>query len=117
MRVNHLTQDVPDVQPQVEKFLRQNAGQLPQPVSIYRVSDAGLSLASQPSTDGNALAEEIHKNRLRQPSLNEDDNILDDVILRDNQPFHSRPLHVQTALRALGSIVLEERRKPGRKFL
>src|SRR5580698_622526 len=30
--VNHLAQDVPDVQPQVEKFLRQNGGHLSQPV-------------------------------------------------------------------------------------
>jgi VWFA-related protein len=114
---NHLTQDVPDVQPQVEKFLRQDGGHLSQLVSIYRVSDAGISLTSQPSSDGNALAEEIHNNRLHQLSLDEDDNTLDDGMLRDNQPFHSRPLHVQTALRALGSIVLEERRKPGRKLL
>jgi VWFA-related protein len=116
--VNHLAQDVPDVQPQVEKFLRQNGGHLSQPVSIYRVSDAGLSLTNQPSTDGYTLEDEIsHKNRLRQLSLDEDDNTLYDGMLRDNQPFRSRPLHVQTALRALGSIVLEERRKPGRKLL
>jgi VWFA-related protein len=116
--VNHLTQDVPDAQPEVEKFLRQNGGHLSQPVSIYRVSDTGLSLTPQPSTDGNALAEEVsHKNGLRPLSLDQDDNTLDDGLLRDNQSFRSRPLHLQTALRALGSIVLEERRKPGRKLL
>ncbi|HEY1903622.1 MAG TPA: VWA domain-containing protein [Terracidiphilus sp.] len=101
-----------DVQHGVEKFLRQNGGHLAQPVSIYRVSNAGLSVTPQPSTDGNALATEIsQKGGLRKITLDQGDLSL------QNSSFQNQLIHPQTALSALGSIVLIERRKPGRKLL
>ena len=44
---------------QVEEFLRQNSGHLAQPVTIYSLEDKGLFGNSEPSLDGNALAEDI----------------------------------------------------------
>jgi hypothetical protein len=40
-------------------FLRQDGGHLALPTTIYRLTKNGLSVTAQPSTDGNALAEEI----------------------------------------------------------
>lgn len=102
--VNHKLRRVPDMQPGLIKFLRQNGGHLAQPVSIYRISDTGLSGTDAPSTDGNALAEESsRKDGLREVSLEKGDLGL------QNSSFKNQA--------ALGSIVLVERRKPGRKLL
>jgi VWFA-related protein len=109
---NHTKDQTSDAQRGVEKFLRRNGGHLAQPVSIYRVSDAGLSGTDAYSTDGNALAEEIsRKDGLRGIPLERDDQRL------QNSSFQNQLISPQTALRALGSIVLIERRKPGRKLL
>jgi VWFA-related protein len=43
----------------VERFLRQNNGHLAQPISIYLLSNTGLSSMPQPVTDGSALADAI----------------------------------------------------------
>lgn len=48
---------------EAENFLRQNHGHLRHPVSIYRLTRDGLSASPQPSTDGNALADEIAQRR------------------------------------------------------
>lgn len=111
--INRPSKDVSDdEQHEVEKFLRQNGGHLAQPVSIYRLSDAGLSVTPHPSTDGNALATEIaQKGGLREFSLDQGDLSL------QNSSFQNQLIHRQTALSALGSIALIERRKPGRKLL
>jgi VWFA-related protein len=110
--VNHKLRKVPDVQPDVVKFLRQNGGHLVQPVSIFRLSESGLSVTPQPSTDGNALVAEIsRKDGLREVSLEKGD------LRIQNSSFQNQALDPQTALRALGSIILMERRKPGRKLL
>jgi VWFA-related protein len=111
--INHKLRKVPDVQPDVVKFLRQNDGHLAQPVSIYRVSEMGLSVTAQPTTDGNDLVAEIsRKGGLREVSLEKGDLQL------QNSSFRNQVIDPQTALRAaLGSIVLIERRKPGRKLL
>ena len=99
----------------VEKFLRRNGGHLAQPVSVYRLFNAGLSVTQQPSTDGNVLAEEMaHKNELRailpqhdEPNLNADQ--LSQTVTHSYRNWIS--------LNALGAMILEERRKPGRKLL
>lgn len=40
----------------VKKFLTQNSGELPYPVSLGFLTDSGLQVQTQPSTDGNAMA-------------------------------------------------------------
>jgi hypothetical protein len=44
---------------EAESFLRQNQGHLRQPVSIYRLTEDGLSASVQPSTNGILLADDI----------------------------------------------------------
>src|ERR1035438_7609834 len=49
---------------ELERFLRQNGGHLAQPVSIFGLSNTGLWTLAKPSTDGNALAESVARNRV-----------------------------------------------------
>ena len=101
---------IPIAKNEVEQFLRRNNGHLAQPVSIFLLSETGLSSTPQPSTNGNALADAIARGIWQTPA------------------FHGTQTPKETAqlfqeprsglsLMSLGSIVLEERRKPGRKLL
>ncbi|RSL18918.1 VWFA-related protein [Edaphobacter aggregans] len=101
---------IPIAKNEVEKFLRRNNGHLAQPVSIFLLSETGLSSTPQPSTNGTALADAIARGIWQTPA------------------FHGTQTPKETAqlfqeprsglsLMSLGSIVLEERRKPGRKLL
>ena len=95
---------------EAEKFLRQNQGHLDQPVSIYRLTKDGLSASAQPSTDGNALADEIaHRS--------EPQTIWQTPMVSENlgrRGANSKALH---SVIALGSIAIRERRRPGRKLM
>jgi VWFA-related protein len=94
------------------KYLRQNGGHLAQPVSIYWFTTFGLYASAQPSTDGNALAEDVAHNRSHR-------------MLWQLPPY--RDLHVtpeseryrqwDRALQAIYCIAIERRNKPGRKVL
>jgi VWFA-related protein len=99
-----------DAKHEAESFLRQNDGKLSQPVSIYRISSEGLSGSAEPSWDGNMLADEIAQGRephvIWKPSMVSDD--LAGIAVK------SKPHH---ALLALGSIAIEQRRRPGRKLM
>jgi VWFA-related protein len=98
---------------EVARFLLQNGGHLAQPVSIYLVSAGALSVTSAPSTDGNALAAQIaNKKNLRVIWQNKIDASMNFFLATQGMIYQS-----QSALTALGAIVLEERRKPGRKLL
>lgn len=44
---------------EIDKFLRSNGGKLPIPVSLFFVSDDGVKMVVQPSTDGNAAAAQL----------------------------------------------------------
>jgi VWFA-related protein len=105
---------------EVENFLRQNQGHLGQPVLTYRLTKDGLSAAAQPSTDGNALADEIAHRRephaIWQTSM-EPHVISQTSMVAENLGkggASSKALH---SLIALGSIAIEERRRPGRKLM
>jgi VWFA-related protein len=97
----------------VVTFLRQNGGHLAQPVSIYSLVDTGLWLLADPSSDGNALAEEItHNSQLRlirhsRGSLR--GSVPDSLGITDPPGLEF--------LKALGEIATTARRKPGRKQL
>ena len=103
----------------VERFLRQNNGRLAQPISIYLLSNTGLSSMPQPTTDGNAVADAIARRR-------------DLPVLRQSPEFRLGQTYAEngqlvrmttggianrSSVRAIGSIAIEERRKPGRKLL
>lgn len=57
--VNLGFQEVSRARQQTANFLRQNGGHLAQPVSVVEFNDDGMKLLLQPSTDGNALAEQL----------------------------------------------------------
>jgi len=90
---------------EVERFLRQNAGRLAQPLALYELDDSGLSLVAQPARDGNAMAEDIaHSRQLSR-------------IRESVGPTEFEDSPSLSALKALGAIATAERQKPGRKIL
>ncbi len=110
---------VPLAKSEAEKFLRRNHGHLTQPVSLYLLSSAGLSSMPGPSIDGNALADEIARGR-ELPVIRLAPIHVGVGFLADERNFASPQLAdyvTQNSLRPLGFIVLEERRRPGRKLL
>ncbi len=100
---------------EVERFLRRNNGHLAQPVSIFLLSNAGLSSLPQASTDGNALADEIIRGTWQTPAFHVSQTSPgNEQLFKTSGKGHPSP---NPSLRSLGSIVLEERRRPGRKLL
>lgn len=99
---------------EAESFLRQNQGRLRQPVTIYRLNNDGLSASVQPSTDGNALADEI--TRRPEPRWLWKPSAIAENISKFNL---SRPDHLKAlqSVIAVGSIAIEQRRRPGRKLM
>ena len=115
---NHTRDQTSDAQLGIQNFLRRNDGHLAQPVEIYRLSDTGLSGTAAPSTDGNALAEGVAQKSGLQEIVRSRDDVQTILTPQSNSPsFRNPSFHPQSALRALGSIALIERRKPGRKLL
>lgn len=117
--VNLPASQVPLATSEAEKFLRRNHGQLAQPVSLYVLSSAGLSSMPEPSIDGNALADQIARGR-ELPVIRLAPIHVGLGFLTDQRNFASARLTdylTQNSLRPLGFIVLEERRRPGRKLL
>jgi VWFA-related protein len=106
---------------QLEDFLRQNGGQLPQPISLLILNDSGLWQAGPPSLDGNILADAIAHNRVtrwgrgawvsgtNQSSIAANRGTIDAFSTAQPPPI--------AALQALGAFAAAERREPGRKLL
>ena len=55
---------------QVEAFLRQNGGRLAQPVALYFLTDEGVQVQKEPTTDGNGLAADLQATESRLRILN-----------------------------------------------
>jgi VWFA-related protein len=98
---------------QAEAFLRRNQGHLRQPVSIYRITSDGPWTGSYSPADGNVLAEEIaHASPsgiLKKPNIS-----IHGSAFASGKPIN---FNVTASLEVLGSIAIEERRRPGRKLL
>jgi hypothetical protein len=95
----------------VTKFLRQKSGLSIQPPLIFGISENGLWTLAHPSSDGNTMADDLVHNRqtflLNYSSpRNLRGEPLDSLVFREPAYF--------SALKALGYIATEERRKPGR---
>jgi VWFA-related protein len=102
--VNTPFNDVAIQRQEMEKFLRQNNGQLSLPVSIVFLSDAAVKL-NQPSRDGNALAADMAK--LQTP-------------MRINgaaQGFDGLLQRFQASIRTLTQLSTYEATRPGRKLM
>lgn len=87
---------------QLEKYLRQDGGQLPVPASLVIFSEKSTQVQGAPTRDGNALAESVHA--------------LDVGAARGNE-LESTLLRLQTSLRVFGKLVAYEATQPGRKLL
>lgn len=91
----------------VESFLRENGGLLSRPTSIFELTNVGLWVLRRTSMDGRVLAKEIEHNQFNMIRHNSGWN-----------PGTGQTTHtMEYALRALGHIATEERRRPGRKLL
>jgi VWFA-related protein len=106
-QLNLNPRDAAQAEKLLNEFLSQDGGHLVLPTSVYRLSLHGLSVTSQPSTDGNALADEIAKKNGMRPILWKSPNIV----------FNESDLPALLSRFALGSIVLEAIKKPGRKLV
>jgi VWFA-related protein len=110
---------------EAEKFLAENRGHLDLPVVTYRISQAGLSVSAEPS--GTALMDSAMDLKWAPRWIWQTRNVVasqgwgagDGVFLpTDHNPPDTALLnHLPHSVIALGSIAIEERRKPGRKLL
>ena len=89
----------------IQKFLRQGDRRLAHPVSIYRLGPKGLSVSVRSSLDGDALAANIG-------SESSFRHVMDGI-----DPGNNASVRNIISLVAFGKIVLDQRRKPGRKVL
>ncbi|MGA9861084.1 MAG: VWA domain-containing protein [Terriglobales bacterium] len=90
---------------EVKKFLLQNGGKLAQPVSLVIFSEAGTNFSNS-SRDGHALAEALDKYAigLRNPTRYQDG-------------FYGATDRIDISLKALASVVAQEKTRPGRKLV
>jgi VWFA-related protein len=103
--VNIPFQEVAFVRSEAERFLRQNAGRLAQPVFIFLLSESGLRVQPRPSLDGNAEV-----------------TVLDQIkgSLKTVYPVAGAEAdlrHVQVSLKQIAAVAENEALKPGRKLL
>jgi VWFA-related protein len=84
-------------------FLRQHEGHLAEPVMVYRITSNGPLVCGPPSLDGNQLADQIvHRKQ--------------SIAIWGPSAVFETPRAVRSLV-SLGSIAIEERRRPGRKLL
>jgi len=103
--VNNGFQGVGLQRQQLEKFLRQDGGQLPMPMSLVVLSDTSTQVQPVPTSDGKALADTLDSSQFG---------------LRINgrsQGFYGAEDRLEISLRALHQLISYEATQPGRKLL
>jgi VWFA-related protein len=90
---------------QIKRFLRQDAGKLAAPTSIDFFSDSGLSIASTPTPDGNALVEYLDKHPAHLRTT------------RRSQGFYGASDRLKLSIHALEQLAAYEAKQPGRKIV
>lgn len=103
--VNGSAQSVIFEAQQVQKFLRQNNGQLPIPMSLVIFTDISTQVQNQTTRDGNVLANQLGSN---QPGLRS---------LRRSAGFWGASERLQLSLQAVERITQYEEKREGRKLL
>ena len=90
---------------QIEKFLKQNGGELDRPTSLVFLSDSGVAPGKISSRDGNALIAELneHESGLR--------------TIRRSQGIYGAGDRVELSLRAVEQLAGFESTRPGRKLV
>jgi VWFA-related protein len=103
--VNTSLTDVAYERQQIDIFLRQNGGQLANPVSILIFNGDGARRLTPSSRDGNALAAALDKTAANLHPI------------RRSQAFYGAVERLQLSLGTLASLAVEEQTRPGRKVL
>lgn len=101
----------------LEKFLRQNDGHLPLPVTVLLLSSSGIWRVGQTSSNGNALADALAHDRISSWNGDTWAARIDRGLLPQSQASLLAGPPGEAGLRALGAIATVERRNPGRKLL
>lgn len=98
-------QQVAFVRSEMRKFLLENGGHLPLPISLFLLSDTALRVQPRPSTDGNALVSVL-------------DQIKGSVRTIDSSASGDGLLErFQLSVRQMAVIAENEAQRPGRKLL
>jgi VWFA-related protein len=103
--VNNGFQGVSLQRQQLEKFLRQDDGRLPMPMSLLFLADTSTQLQPVPTSDGKALADALNSS---QHGLRIDGR---------SQGFYGAVDRIQISLRTLHQLIAYEATQPGRKLL
>jgi VWFA-related protein len=90
---------------QLEKYLRQDGGQLPVPMSLVIFTEKTTQVQGTPTRNGNLLGDSVHAIAAGAPRELEGSEL-------ENQVWR-----LQISLRALGKLVAYEATQPGRKLL
>ena len=103
--VNVGFQAVAQVRQELDKFLRENGGQLAEPVSLFWFTGDGVQARQVPSTDGNGLATQVDQmdSRLR-------------TITRSEGAYGAIE-RLQLSIQWFTTIAQSEAKRPGRKLL
>ena len=101
------------------KFLRQNGGHLAEPASVYWLTSSGLYANLAPTADGNALAEEIaqHHHHRKIWTLSRVPDLFLSASSERVATDAQRNSCWELSLRAVYTIAIERRNKPGRKLV
>jgi VWFA-related protein len=94
-----------NAQQQLEKYLRQDGGQLPVAMSLVIFNEKSTHVQGTPTRNGNLLADSVHAIPAGAPRALE------------GTEFANRLWRLQTSVRALGKLVAYEATQPGRKLL
>jgi len=111
--INLASEESKQAEHAVAEYLQSSMGDLPHPALVYVLSSKGLSVTSGPSRDGNAIASELAIRKVMRLIWTADGlyqlNRFQGIAIRNSRNNFS--------LNALGSIVIEERSRPGRKLV
>jgi VWFA-related protein len=90
---------------QIEKFLKHDGRELPRPVSLAVLSDAGMSMGGVTTQDGSALIAELDRNKAGLRTITR------------SQGFYGAEDQIGLSLRALQQLADYETPRPGRKLV
>lgn len=90
---------------EIDKFLRQNNGQLAYPTTLVLFSDTSTQIDPNPSRDGNALAASLASSNSSLRTIGR------------SAGFYGAEERMQTSFNALNRLISYEGGKPGRKML
>ncbi|HEX4309068.1 MAG TPA: VWA domain-containing protein [Acidobacteriaceae bacterium] len=103
--VNSGLVDLSFMREEIEKFLRQNGGQLLQPTTVLLLTDAGFEAVGETSKDGNKLADAVH-------AIQSQVHTIHSAAGREAQIER-----YQLSGKALAAIAAREATAPGRKMM